>query len=154
VYDNGKLYVIVLVSDVYQYVGGHVLKLHESKPFPELSPKKSMGGYVFALVVGAISFTYSMGWDVQVVLAVQLLGFVGDLVSAFVWGGARAHVFARMNQKVVWCLGRADRWVAWVVCIIIDAWWVRCRCFRACHMPMPLSTPTDTRIRRWQRMQC
>lgn len=67
-----------------QYLGGAVLGLGEwtPRPFPTLSPKKSVGGYLFALVFAGATcwFLFRPRHPVEVV-AILLIGFVGDVAA-------------------------------------------------------------------------
>jgi CDP-diglyceride synthetase len=84
---NRDVIVLVLLSDAYQFAGGAILGFGRltSKPFPTLSPQKSLGGYIFSLLVSTlVGYTMFPEWQPLNILSVVLLGFVGDLAASLV----------------------------------------------------------------------
>lgn len=73
-----------LSSPRSQFLGGAVLGLGEwtPRPFPTLSPKKSVGGYLFALVfAGATCWAIFRPRSLTAVLSVLMVGFIGDVAA-------------------------------------------------------------------------
>ena len=84
---NRDVFVLVLLSDAYQFAGGAALGFGRltAKPFPNLSPKKSLGGYLFSLLVSTLVGRMMFPeWQPLRILFVALLGFVGDLAASLV----------------------------------------------------------------------
>ena len=80
------VFFVVLNSDLLQYLGGRAFGLGEitPKPFPSLSPKKSLGGYVFAAAVSAAVNGKLFGHRFEASLLFCLLGFAGDLAASYI----------------------------------------------------------------------
>ena len=54
------------------------------RPFPTLSPKKTLGGYLTALSLGSYVFSWFANWDVSVCAGVIVVGIAGDLGASYV----------------------------------------------------------------------
>ncbi len=80
------IYTMVLLSDAYQFAGGALLSLGQwtPKPFPGLSPNKSLGGYLFAMALSGIVNTLVIRWPLLGTEGVLVLGFAGDLAESYV----------------------------------------------------------------------
>ena len=86
--DTYIIFVIILVSDVFQYIGGHALEINNYRPFPALSPRKTLGGYLTSMCVGSWVFAWfatsacitpGAGWSVIACMLVIVVGILGDL---------------------------------------------------------------------------
>ena len=80
------VFFVVLNSDLLQYLGGRAFGLGEitPRPFPNVSPKKSLGGYVFAAAVSAAVNGKLFGHRFEASLLFCLLGFAGDLTASYI----------------------------------------------------------------------
>jgi len=77
--------VMILVSDALQFVGGRVINVSDYRPFPALSPKKSVGGYAMPLTVGVVLFhnTGFADWSMTAIFFVICFGIAGDLAASY-----------------------------------------------------------------------
>ena len=91
------IFFVVQNSDLFQYFGGAVLGLGRvtPKPFPDTSPKKSAGGYVFALVISVAFNGYLFGHTPAASTLLSLLGFLGDLTASHFKREAGAKDFSK-----------------------------------------------------------
>ena len=80
------IFCVVLCSDLLQYLGGRVLGLGRvtTKPFPRLSPNKSLGGYCFSTAVSILANTYLYGHTKGASAFFCGLGFAGDLAASLI----------------------------------------------------------------------
>jgi CDP-diglyceride synthetase len=96
VLDAQDITTMILMSDAYQYIGGKIFKLDDRRPFPTLSPKKSLGGYTFA--VGSVSLVYAMFTKFNILQSVGIIifGIFGDLVASWIKRDAGEKDFGAM----------------------------------------------------------
>lgn len=74
------LFILIWGFDVFSYLGGRFFG--ETKPFPTLSPNKSLEGYAIGLVC-LLGCTYLLEQPFWYTLIVAVLGSAGDLYISF-----------------------------------------------------------------------
>lgn len=93
---NIEIITMILMSDAYQYIGGKFIPLSEIKPFPTISPNKTLGGYMFAIVSVALVFSQFTQWNLLESVGVIIFGIFGDLIASFVKRDADQKDFGNM----------------------------------------------------------
>lgn len=104
-----KILVVNAISDIFQYIFGNIFgKFIKYKPFPLISPNKTLIGYFLGLTISFFIASLIFNFKYYELLLILLFGIMGDLFASYIKRKLKIKDFSNILSKHGGVLDRLD----------------------------------------------